>query len=59
VQALNAIESKYFQDMIMSTNPDIKDKDILHRTAIQDRIFKRYKEDRLKLQEKLKVRGLI
>lgn len=59
MQALNAIESKYFRDMIMSTNPDIKDKDILHRTAIQDRILKCYKEDRLKLQEKLKVRGLI
>jgi len=45
--------------MIMAINPDIKDKDILHRTAIQDRIIQRYKEDRLKLREKLKVRALI
>jgi len=59
MQALNVIESKYFRDMILSTNPEIKDKDILHRTAIQDRILDRYKQDRLKLKEKLKVRYLL
>jgi hypothetical protein len=39
----------------MAINPALSDKDIPHRTTIQDRIIKKYKMDRIKLREKLKV----
>jgi hypothetical protein len=48
------VDGPDFRAMILSLNPHLTDKDIPHRTTIQNRIIRRYKQDRLVLKQKLK-----